>query len=279
MGTSDTGVNDSVFENCPYGCNRGRYFNVVEKKWAPCPNCTPKLSDFAKGKTTDTERSASDVLRIPENYTGMLFDAKKVIPESAKKDLKASSILDVENYLTSLMNKADMGEVSDCSVMVNLGRKSRENIFIVPYLLRSMSSGLSVAPLLIIPTLEEYRARFEISPLDDTAKEWGMKYKDYLSADVCVITIDAGVTPYGLDAVKGLMQVRASLNKSTIIFTNAWGNRVRALCSEDGDNEKYLATLVSVEYDGNFIKNETKGIRHTANLGISGTSYDDIARR
>ena len=38
MGTSDTGVNDSVFENCPYGCNRGRYFNVVEKKWAPCPD-------------------------------------------------------------------------------------------------------------------------------------------------------------------------------------------------------------------------------------------------
>lgn len=268
----------AVFENCPYFCNKGRLFDTRAKKWLPCPNCSDKLSEFAKGKIKESGKSALELLRLPETYQGLLFNVKDIISETTKKDLKASSLTLVEDSLSDLMHKADMGEVSDYSIMVNLGRKSREHIFIVPYLLRSMTSGLSVVPLLKIYELEEYKARFEINPLEDSTRDWGTRYKDFLVASVCVVTIDAGVTPYGLNAVKGLMQLRALENKSTIIFTNAWGNSVRALCSEEGNREKYLATLISVEYENTFVKTESKYANKAPSLGISGTSYEDLAR-
>jgi len=268
-----------AFENCPYYCCKGRLFDTRAKKWIPCPNCSDKLSEFAKGKIKESGKSALELLRLPETYQGLLFNVKDIISETAKKDLKASSLTLVEDSLSDLMHKADMGEVSDYSIMVNLGRKSREHIFIVPYLLRSMTSGLSVVPLLLIDELEEYKARFELNPLDDSSREWGTRYKDFLTAAVCVVTIDAGVTSYGLDAVKGLMQRRSTGNKSTIIFTNAWGNRVRALCSEEGEREKHLATLISVEYEGSFVKTESKYAKKPSSLGISGTSYEDLTRQ
>jgi hypothetical protein len=77
-------------------------------------------------------------------------------------------------------------------------------------------------------------------------KELGITYSDLLTKDLVVIVISAGATNTSLLAVKGLMQMRAYKELSTIIFTNYWGIVMQSFCD---DIPTYsLAKLCSIEY-------------------------------
>jgi len=188
-------------------------------------------------------------LRITQQYTGSDYNFKRVLPDYAVKYITPESLMSVEKELNDFMLMINIGEYPKYSILFNLGKKLDADNFIVPYMLKAYENGLKVAPLLDVVTLCKLRHDLELYGYNFAlASEWGMSLNDYITADICIVQIDAGTKSEGLDSVKGLMQLRASKGKPTFIITHVWGSRVLDLCSEDDDKCMYLAHLVSVEY-------------------------------
>ena len=138
-------------------------------------------------------------------------------------------------------------------MMFNLGKKAFENNFIYAYLIRGYLSGRVTSPLVSSWDLCRLRNLEERSIVDKDSND---TFSSYINSDVCVVVIDAGATYLGINAVKGLMQLRANRGKSTIIFTNAWGTQIYDLCSEGDEVCKNLAKLYTIEYTDEYIARE-----------------------
>lgn len=244
------------FPNCPYKCSNGVLFNPYNSVTTPCPYCEEKRKEKIQNtQQEEDEKSIYEVLRITQQFTGSDYNFKRVIPDYAVKYVTEESLETVEKFLNEFMLAIGIGEYPEHSIMFNLGKKANAESVIIPYMLKAYENGLKVAPLLDTVSLckmrhdlEEYGYNFAFSA------EWGSSFNDYVNADICIVQIDTGVTQNGIDNVKGLMQLRATKNKPTYVFTNAWGSRIMDLCSEDEIKVKNLAYLVSVEY----IKKEKK---------------------
>lgn len=270
------------FKDCPNHCKDGYYVDPYKHKKILCPYCSDKRKEAIQYGLQDkkTNKSIEEILNLPSSFSGINFSVDTVIPNFMLKNLEEDSVVQVKEKLRSLMNDISVGVVPDYSIMFNLGDKAVENNFVCPYLLRAYNSGKSVVPMINLIELCSLRNDMEngIKPINGE-----LSYMDLLNREVCVIVIDTGATRYSINAVKGLMQLRANRDLSTIIFTNAWGYYIFELCSEDDYKSKNLATLYSVKYNEKYkdTQNERQkqlGTSKTNNtmIGMDSESFKNL---
>lgn len=238
---------------CPNHCNNGWIIDPYRKKREPCPYC--------KGKRQE-EVSSGDVLsklNLPKNFTNSKFEPRAVFPDYMFKQLSDESVTDVCNQMQELINMVTLGKTPDYSMLYNLGAKVIEGNFVNPLVLKAYLAGIKVVPVLDITTLCVLRNKYE----NDYTQDDEFTFKDYIDADLCVVSIDAGASYKGVLSAKGLMQLRAKYDKSTIFITHLWNRDVRMLLNEDTTlRYKNLATLYSVKYnETNHQSTQITGIR------------------
>lgn len=258
------------FKDCPNHCTDGWLYNPFgNPKKTLCKFCEKKRIEFSKGGVVDEDgKDIAEVLNIPHScYTGVNFNVESVIPEVYHKDIEKDSLQEVYDKLKDLMREITIGIIPNCSLIFNLGKKVNEMNFIYPYMVRAYQQGVSMLPLIDAKDIHRMRIFYETNI--DGRERFVATYEELVDKDLCVVSIDAGATDITLNAVKGLMQVRARQCKPTIIFTNAWDTRVQGLCNESGENNFHLAKLYSIHYI-DFYKRE--GIRKDTSLFQSNKS-------
>lgn len=261
------------FADCPYHCHNGKLFNPVTKQTTICPYCSKKRAEVARGKSADedTGKSLSEILKIPPSLTGTAFDPETFFFKRSNKKLDIASVNNVKNLLVELMNRITLGDTPDVSYLLNFGGLANNTAFVYPYLVRAYKAGLRVAPLVYGLELIKLRQRYEqMSGTDEETAEYGSCYIDYVKADVCITIIDAGATQSDIQAIKGLMQLRANKGKPTIIITEFWmPQKLEYLVTDE--HTKYLATLVSVNFkyspQGDLINNYSEPV-NTGNAPV-----------
>ena len=267
------------FKDCPNRCVDGYYVNPYTHKRIKCEYCADKRRETVqKNLELDDGESINEKLNLPKSYQGYgSFNISQVIPEYSAKVMEKESVDHVGALLEELIQKISVGDVSECSILFNLGKKAFVNNFIYAYMVRAYIAGLSVSPFITAFELCDLRDGRENS-LND-----GRKFEDFIKSDVCIVSIDAGSTMRELLCVKGLMQLRANYSRSTLIFTGLWGSIVRDMCVEDGVGTQSLALLSSIEYDKAYLDREenferavsASSIRNNSR-GISSDEFDKL---
>lgn len=217
------------FEDCPNKCIDGYYIDPYKHKRVKCTYCESKRKQLAQSKVQlDGDKSIQTLLNIPNMLSGYgSLQFATIIPI----DSQYFSFDEPINYMQSLFEKASSGDCSEESLLFNLGKVSCVRNFINPYLMRAYIGGATVSPYITardVFNLVRKEAGLIVANdgvvtdyIDDYIVS-NLKYNDLLTSDICVVHITTGSLYTQVRAVKGLMQMRASNNKSTIIFTDAW---------------------------------------------------------
>lgn len=226
--------------SCPNNCVDGWIFNPYKKQKVECEYCKAKRVESVESG------DAIEKLKLPKNYTNGRFVPETVFPEYMSKYLDESSVNEVKAHMKGLIDDIILGVLPKYSIMYNLGAKVIEGNFLNPLVLKGYIAGLKMTPIIDTATLCHIRNNFENNYQGEDDE---IKFEELLSADLCVVSIDAGTSTKGVLAVKGLMQLRAKREKPTIILTHLWTKDIHNLCNEDSENFMYsLATLISVKY-------------------------------
>lgn len=250
------------FEDCPNKCRDGYYIDPYKHKRVKCTYCENKRKQLAQSKVQlDGDKSIQTLLNIPNMLSGYgSLQFATIIPV----DSQYFSFEEPINYMQSLFEKASSGDCSEESLLFNLGKVSCVRNFINPYLMRAYIGGATVSPYItardvfnlirkeagLLATNDEVVTDY----IDDYIVS-NLKYNDLLTSDICVVHITTGSLYTQVRAVKGLMQMRASNNKSTIIFTDAWYTKfehelrdsLQMLYTLDSPLDKSVARLVKFE--------------------------------
>lgn len=247
--------NMTSFSDCPNKCVDGFIVNPYKHKKELCPYCNEKRKQMLKSNSMmPDDKSIAKMLNLPESFLGINYDFDTIIPKFALKLIKDDSLSVMREVLKDFIDNSILGTLPTHSAMFNFGKKVNEYNFLYPLMIRYYLAGRTVTPLMSALDLCRLRMMYEkflpVSPTD-------ISYADLLDRDICVVDIDAGATTNSLDAVKGLMQLRARNFKSTIIVTNSWGRGVMDLCGDDIEKCYNLATLYSVEYEEKYAEKET----------------------
>ena len=212
------------FKGCPNKCINGYFVDPYKHKKVLCSYCEEKRKKLVKHDIELKEDAdLNSVLRLMPTFEGL---GNCTIDNILMKKSKA---LDMQSYdrivekLQDLLNKVSVGELPDESLMFNMGDLANWNSYIDAYLVRSYMSGLTTAPFLFIDDLIYSKRVYDLG-LDDTD---AIDYKLITSSDTCLVFIDSGVTIKGIYAVKGLMEVRARYNKSTILFLKSFNPELK----------------------------------------------------
>ena len=279
-------VNEDLvsFKDCPNKCIAGYYVDPYKHKKIRCKYCDEKRRQAVKEViVNESEETIADKLNLPASFIGTSCDADSIFPKFAIKDIKEDSLKAIKEVVVNFINKATIGELLTESAMFNFGKKVYEFNFIYPLMMNYYLSGRTVTPL--ISPLDICRLRNEAEKYSFSTKGDSFSYYDLLDKDICVILIDTGVKETGIDAVKGLMQLRANRSKATIIVTNAWGSRILDMCSDGSERSLNLATLYSVEYTEKFVETEKKreetfGKQNNGKdiVGMSTDAFNDLMR-
>lgn len=217
------------FEDCPNKCIDGYYIDPYKHKRVKCTYCENKRKQLAQSKVQlEGDKSIQTLLNIPNMLSGYgSLQFATIIPI----DSQYFSFEEPINYMQSLFEKASSGDCAEESLLFNLGKVSCVRNFINPYLMRAYIGGATVSPYITARDVFNL-IRKEAGLLatnDGVVTDYiddyivsNLKYNDLLTSDICVVHITTGSLYTQVRAVKGLMQMRASNNKSTIIFTDAW---------------------------------------------------------
>lgn len=238
---------------CPNNCIDGWFINPYSHKREKCSFCADKRAKEIKTK------SVTD-LGLPDSYVNIRFEPGSVIAQSEKSALSPNSLAEVEEKMQALVSSLAAGNLPEESILFNLGAKVHEQNLVYHLIAKSYIAGLKTLPLVDISTMMRERAMYE--------RGEPSAFNDYLDADTCVISIDAGTDYNGLMAVKGIMQLRGRRDKPTIILTHVWNKHIMSMCNEDDFMTYSLARCVSVQYtgrrDNNHVVNGVKnsGSRH-----------------
>lgn len=289
----------SSFKDCPNGCVDGFYIDPYKHKRLRCMYCAEKRKQLANEtiqlEGTDTTKK---MLNLPDSFVGYgAFDMSTIIPESQTKFMKPESVDEVASILSDLLNQASIGVASEDSLLVNLGLNAYPTNFIYAYLMRSYISGMTVSPFLTardVFLLLDYETNCITDDVIDLGDNVNVKYKDLLRTDICVIHITTGANYSHVRAVKGLMQMRAHNNKSTLIFTDAWWFNnsssterylkfsLESLYSEEVQS-KAVAKLVKISYkqrgssDTESDEYIPKGVKpRSSTVGMSKNQLDNL---
>lgn len=235
------------FSDCPNKCIDGYYIDPYKHKRMKCMYCENKRKQLAQSKVQlEGDKSIQTLLNIPNMLSGYgSLQFATIVPI----DSQYFSFDEPINYMTSLFEKASSGDCSEESLLFNLGKVSCVRNFINPYLMRAYIGGATVSPYITARDVFNLALKEAglISIVKGVVVDYtndyvmnNLKYNDLLSTDICVVHITTGSLYTQVRAVKGLMQMRASNNKSTIIFTDAWYTKYE---SELRDSLQMLYTL------------------------------------
>lgn len=217
------------FSDCPNKCIDGYYIDPYKHKRVKCTYCENKRKQLAQSKVQlEGDKSIQTLLNIPNMLSGYgSLQFATIIPINSQY----FSFEEPINYMQSLFEKASSGDCSEESLLFNLGKVSCVRNFINPYLMRAYIGGATVSPYItardVFNLIRKEAGLLAINDgvvtdyIDDYIVS-NLKYNDLLTSDICVVHITTGSLYTQVRAVKGLMQMRASNNKSTIIFTDAW---------------------------------------------------------
>lgn len=237
------------FDDCPNHCVGGYVIDPYKHKKEICPYCEEKRKKIARGTEVQLSTDSTDftkMFNLQPALTGSVYNDDLVLPAFARKGLEPNSVSGVLKCLNSLINSASLGTLLDCSYLINIGSKSCWINFVYPLMAKYYISGRSLTPLLYPTDICRLRAYAEKYGIQE--EKLGLNYFDLLDRDVCVVILDSGTMATGILAVKGLMQLRASKGKATIILTDLWGSQLEGLYYTDESNYKNIAKLVTVEY-------------------------------
>lgn len=250
------------FEDCPNKCRDGYYIDPYKHKRVKCTYCENKRKQLAQSKIQlegdDSIQKLLNISNILSGYGSLQFAT--IIPI----DSQYFSFDEPINYMKSLFEKASSGDCSEESLLFNLGKVSCVRNFINPYLMRAYVGGATVSPYVTARDVfnlvckEAGLISINNGVVTDYVDDYivsNFKYNDLLTTDVCVVHITTGSLYTQVRAVKGLMQMRASNNKSTIIFTDAWYTKferelrdsIQMLYTLDTPLDKSVARLVKFE--------------------------------
>lgn len=250
------------FEDCPNKCRDGYYIDPYKHKRVKCTYCENKRKQLAQSKVQlEGDKSIQTLLNIPNMLSGYgSLQFATIIPV----DSQYFSFEEPINYMQYLFEKASSGDCSEESLLFNLGKVSCVRNFINPYLMRAYIGGATVSPYItardVFNLIRKEAGLLAINDgvvtdyIDDYIIS-NLKYNDLLTSDICVVHITTGSLYTQVRAVKGLMQMRASNNKSTIIFTDAWYTKfehelrdsLQMLYTLDSPLDKSVARLVKFE--------------------------------
>lgn len=272
------------FKDCPNKCIDGYYVDPYKHKRVKCMYCADKRKKAVRESLTvsGTQESVADLLNFPRSFVGYSeFNIESVIPTSARKFMVEESVQKVTEQLKELLQKVSVGEVSPNSLLLNFGSRSFDENFVFSYLFRAYEAGLTVAPYTSAYDLHLLRLDSESGVV-----EARKKYDTLLKSEVCILVIDAGATKVTILGVKGLMQMRAYKNLSTIIITHSWCKEVHSMqCDDEDISSKNLARLISIEYNEKFTANEAKYQDSQPNAkvvnnraGISSADFANLTR-
>lgn len=261
--------------DCPLNCKDGKVFNRVSHRFENCPHCAELRAKQVRGdELCDGGLSITELLKVPERYTGLSFSIDLLIPSVFQQSkLIPESVLEVEGILKALLADVTLGEVPKRTYMFNLGECADISAFVYPYLLKGYKAGLKVAPLVHSLELQRLRNKLESSFESEEYRpsvldQYGDNYDDYVDADVCVVVLDAGASIRDLNAVRGLVDNRAFKNKATIIFTYAYFERLFGICTHGDERSLRLATLVQVKYKRNQSNDNRQGTQSRSNQTV-----------
>ena len=229
QGVAKTSNSILSFSDCPNKCIDGYYIDPYKHKRVKCTYCENKRKQLAQSKVQlEGDKSIQTLLNIPNMLSGYgSLQFATIIPINSQY----FSFEEPINYMQSLFEKASSGDCSEESLLFNLGKVSCVRNFINPYLMRAYIGGATVSPYItardVFNLIRKEAGLLAINDgvvtdyIDDYIVS-NLKYNDLLTSDICVVHITTGSLYTQVRAVKGLMQMRASNNKSTIIFTDAW---------------------------------------------------------
>jgi hypothetical protein len=237
----------SSFKDCPNRCVDGYYVDPYKHKRVKCDYCAKMRKQLVNEQISVDSQSIEEILKLPftlsdcENY-----DINVTIPEFSRNKMIAESVDKVSEILQGLINSVSVGDVSDYSMLFNLGSLCHEENFVYSYLTRAYIAGLSVSPYYSSHDIIQLRNKSESSvPNEDSNK-----FNELLDTDICVILVETGASYDALQASMGVVQLRAFKNKSTIIFTKVSprsGKFNSFICDEE-NKCKNILTYYTVEF-------------------------------
>lgn len=263
------------FPDCPYKCTNGMIINAYTRKKVICPYCQEKRAEKLNDVSYEDDDNLYNQLKIPFSFTGDNFSMDLLYTDSEINKFDKASLDLVRSKLEELISDASIRVTPSSSLMFNLGIKVKEYNFIYPYMLKCFKSGLSITPLLTSYDIVRLRNDFDRGIVKND--KFGDNFNDYISSDICIVVIDAGVTDIGCNAVKGLMELRAYNSKPTIIFTKAIGAKIYDMCI-DNDYCFSLANLISIKYISKEItaKDSNNVTNSKSNFGISSSEFNKM---
>lgn len=247
------------YDGCPNSCIDGYYIDPYSHRRKECLYCKQKrieasrngiVTEDVDGNTIKVD-SGLERLNIPKSYYGVSFEPEAILPQFARKDMKAETIQPVLDVMYDLFCKISVGDNPDRSYLFNLGKKSFEQGYISAIMRKAHENGKVVAPF--VTDIDVFKARNGDKGLIED-----LTLDELISADLCVVMILAGANKVSILGVKGLMEYRALRGRGTIIFTKAWDRFVQDLCNDPSSTEMNLASLYSVEYDDKYVAQEAK---------------------
>lgn len=219
------------FAGCPNRCRDGYYIDPYKHKRIRCEYCLELRRKLVKEDIkTDSGAGVAKALRLPQTLMGYgNFDVESVFVKAETTKMEDWSVQFVSDVLKGMMERVSVGEAVASSLLINLGRRAHTQHFISPFLIRSYISGLTTAPFLTSLDV----ACLRLMQSGDLQAGWRETYKDMsmesiIKADTCLVYIDAGAGSNHereLNAVKGLMQLRAWEGRGTIILTDYYSKK------------------------------------------------------
>lgn len=239
-------------EECPYNCVEGKIFDTSIKAMVTCPHCGERLKNIVKGKEKDESgRTINEILALPRGYMPSDYEFTRTIPDGDK--ITPNSLSLVNKLLTRLMDDIVLGVLPSTAFYINLGVNSDILNFVYSFLIKAFRFGFTVAPLVSTTDIVSLRGMAEGLENSSSARVrdvLGVTYADLEMCDVCVVTIDAGVTQGGVYAVKGLVEGRSRKGLATLVFTNAvLNNFQRTLIVSPSPTKGVLHLLYPVEVE------------------------------
>lgn len=228
------------FDDCPYNCSNGEVADYETRRMIPCPHCSERRKELAKEGLAENEKGdikpLHRLLGVDNKYLEAKFVYDSVIPEGERLFLDDESLKRQESVLEDIYLGLTVGQLPEKSYCIGIGIKGRIDRLVYPFLAKAYLSGLTVAKFI------------SCSDYNRLCMNMDTEAFDYLEKDFVMILIQDGATKADILSAKGLMQRRALNGKITVFITTWVIEACSVLLGNYGDDSKFLACGVFVEY-------------------------------
>jgi hypothetical protein len=253
VNTRDTAL--LSFKDCPNRCIDGYYVDPYKHEKIKCKYCQEMREKMVKDSLKDAEsnQTLKQYLRIPESIRSYGFDAEKFFTPIALKELDEGNVAEIKKELSSLISNISLGNVPDYSVCIYLKDYAEPLQFIYAFLVRSYLAGLKTLPVMNTHYLRKLRLLDTLEGLEEKDGNYSKKdiegkleYTDLLEADILVVSVDDGMEGTEFQSVKGIVQLRGSQSKPTVVVTRKdLFKTAKYTYAYDENNDTYIPTYSS----------------------------------